>query len=88
MKKTSSKSRPLSLKRETVRVLASSQLGSAQGGAVTRFCQITGDDTVCTIGDDILNPFPPGGTRSMPAPANCPGTIIIGTSPIINPLFP
>lgn len=90
MKKTSSKSRPLSLKRETVRVLAASQLESAQGGNYTDLIRdrlASGDDernsncAICLV-------VPPGGfpeSGSVGQTGGC-GTPLTRTGQII--VFP
>jgi hypothetical protein len=83
MKKTSSKSRPLSLKRETVRVLAASQLESAQGGDFVY--RITGTDengSNCILCRIVIDP--PPGIESAGHPGGCavPWTSI---SRVINP---
>jgi hypothetical protein len=82
MKKTSSKSRPLSLKRETVRVLAASQLESAQGGGFTNLTIVLSDNaTVC--GSCLINPQLPPDTLSG-RNGGC-GTITTTTTSLINP---
>ena len=75
MKKTSSKSRPLSLKRETVRVLAASQLASAQGGDFHDLIRVDLPDIQTSVLVPCFNPGQPGGNGS-----NFPGAC--GTFPI------
>jgi hypothetical protein len=87
MKKTSSKSRPLSLKRETVRVLAASQLESAQGGGFDYRLDLTGDDERGS-GCAICMVRPPGGfpeSGSVGQTGGC-GTVLTRTGQII--VFP
>jgi hypothetical protein len=85
MKKTSSKSRPLSLKRETVRVLAASQLESAQGGGFDYRLDLTGDDdrgSRCIV-CQILPPPIHGGV-SAGQTGDC-GSLFTSISRVINP---
>jgi hypothetical protein len=79
MKKTAT-SRPLSLRRETVRVLAASHLSSVQGGAVTDFTDIIRD----RLTDGLINPdipvtFPTGSNH----PGACGSGSIIRTGTLI-----
>jgi hypothetical protein len=85
MKKTA---RPLSLRRETVRVLASSQLASAQGGDYTTLIigRLTGDDnnaSGCAICLLPPEPFPTSGSAGHPG--GCATQILTQTRVIIRP---
>jgi hypothetical protein len=85
MKKTSSKSRPLSLKRETVKVLASSQLASAQGGGFTDLIRVDPTERGSICDGCLLDPnLPPIGTRSA-IPGACGSESIIRTSGLLIP---
>jgi hypothetical protein len=83
MKKTASKSRPLSLKRETVRTLDSSQLASAQGGDLV--VRITGGDdrdSDCIICRIYVPPVNEVGSAGSAGGCNGPWT---GISRVIYP---
>jgi hypothetical protein len=84
MKKTASKSRPLSLKRETVRVLASSQLASAQGGGLHDIIiDRSGDNgSNCIVCRIVLPPIPR--TDSAGQGGGC-ATEILTPTRVINP---
>jgi hypothetical protein len=90
MKKTASKSRPLSLRRETVRVLASSQLASAQGGNYTDLIRdrVASGDNERNSNCAICLVRPPGGfpdVGSVGQTGGC-GTVFTQTGQII--VFP
>lgn len=80
MHRTTSKTRSLSLQRETLRVLASSDLSSVQGGAVAAVVGTQGE-LVCHIDLPDIIAIPPRGSIA----GNCHTTGTISISTVINP---